>query len=317
MTIMDFSTEINSIKDIIAKSQDILLVTHENPTFDSMGSTLALFLGLQTLGKKVTVLCPSQIIVELSNFIGVNKVMQNLGKKNFVISLDYTEGSIEKVSYNIEGDKFNLVIEPRPGFEAWSSDKVHFSQSGVKADAILCVDTIHLGGLKHLYENDKDLYSTHPVINIDRHPNNTHYGQVNIVDASVSTCAELVSMILSALGIHLTEDIATNLLNALFYGTNNFQSPYVTGRTFDLAAACAKAGGKKFQKGQATTSDESVVPHTVHGTPGQSPSRPATAIPGNNNLPPQEEQKQNPQKANEAPADWLKPKIFNSSSHNE
>ncbi len=281
---MDFQTDFTKIKDLVNGANDLLVVTHEHPTFDSIGSSLALSLGLASLGKKVTVACPDPMTVELSSFVGVNKIVSEAGKKNFVISLDYVEGSIEKVSYNIAGNTFNLVIEPRAGFPMFSEDKVHYSHAGTPADLIFAVDTIHLGGLKSLYEEDKELYATKPIVNIDRHPNNVHFGQINLVDNQASSTAEVVGSLLAALGISLTEDIATNLLNALYGGTNNFQNPAVSASAFTLAASCVRAGGKRFR--------------VKEPSPVSPPIATDTTIP------------QSPQ----APADWLKPKIFKSSN---
>ncbi|MBI5620087.1 DHH family phosphoesterase, partial [Candidatus Gottesmanbacteria bacterium] len=243
---MDITADSTKTKDLLDKAQDILIVTHEHPTHDSMGSVLALYLGLAGLGKRVTVACPDPVTVELSGYVGANKVVTELANKNFVISLDYVDGSIEKVSYNIEGSKFNLVIEPRAGFESFSEDKVHFSHSGVSADVIIAVDTIHLGGLKKLYEENKGLFAGKPIINVDRHPNNAKYGTVNITDSQASSTAELVGHLLSDLGVALTADIATNLINALYAATNSFQAPSVTAGAFQLAAASLKAGAKRF-----------------------------------------------------------------------
>jgi nanoRNase/pAp phosphatase (c-di-AMP/oligoRNAs hydrolase) len=220
---MDFTSDITKIKELLDNAQDVLIVTHERPNADSMGSTLALYLGLTGMGKRVTVACPDPMIVEYSSFVGANKMVSSISKKNFVISLDYVDGSIEKVSYNIEGDKFNLVIEPRPGFDTFGPDKVHYSYAGGNAQLIFTVDTIHLGGLKKLYEEDKELYATKPIINIDRHPNNAQYGHTNMVDPQASSTAELVGQLLSGLGVAITADIATNLLNAVYGATNNFQ----------------------------------------------------------------------------------------------
>ncbi len=275
---MDFTNDITKIKDLVDKAHDVLVVTHEHPTHDSMGSALALYLGLTTLGKKVTIACPDPMTVELSSFIGANKVISGLGKKNFVISLDYVDGSIEKVSYNIEGDKFNLVIEPRPGFDVFSQDKVHYAFAGSAANLIITIDTIHLGGLKKLFDEDKDMYATKPIVNVDRHPNNAQYGHTNMVDPQASSTAEVVAELISGLGIALTEDIATNLLNALYGATNNFQNSNVSARAFELAAAALKAGGKRFG---------TVAPQSV----AVEPANPALA-----------------------PSDWLKPKIFKSSN---
>jgi len=222
--------------------------------------------------------------------VGVNKITTDLAKKNFIISLDYVDGSIEKVSYNIEGNKFNLVIEPRPGFPSFSPDKVNYSYAGGNADVIIAVDTIHLGGLGKLYEENKELFAGKPMVNVDYHPNNSHFGAHNVVDHSASSTAELVAELLSTLGAPLTADIATNLLNAVYGATDNFQKTTISAGSFELAAVCLKAGGKRFTKslaGEETPSIETVK---------DIPVAPRSTSSG------------------QAPADWLKPKIFKSSN---
>ncbi len=301
---MDFTNDFTKIKELLAKGQDILIVTHENPTHDSIGSALALSLGLTALGKSVTVACPDQMTVELSGYIGAQKVMTSLGAKNFVISLDYVDGSIEKVSYNIEGNSFNLVIEPRRGFEAFSENKVHYSHTGSSASVIFAVDTIHLGGLKKLYDDDKEFYASKPIVNVDRHQNNAQYGHTNMVDDSCVSTAQVVAQLLTGIGVTLTEDIATNLLNALIGATNNFQNQSVNASVFELAAALMKAGGKRFRTA------ESVSPAALPNVP--------TAPPALKNVQPVVVEQSIPQapavKPQKAPPDWLKPKIFKSSN---
>jgi nanoRNase/pAp phosphatase (c-di-AMP/oligoRNAs hydrolase) len=302
---MDFTNDITKIKDLLTSAHEVLLVTHEHPTFDSIGSTLALYLGFVSMGKKVTVACPDPMTVELSSFIGANKVINMLGKKNFVISLDYVDGSIEKVSYNIENDKFNLVIEPRSGFEIFSEDKVHYSYAGSAANIIVTVDTIHLGGLKKLFDEDKDLYATKPIINIDRHPNNAHFGHTNMVDPQASSTAEVAATLLQGLGVAFTQDIATNIFNALAGATNNFQNPNVTASAFELAALCMKSGGKRFTKSIAP---EEEMPVSGGETVAHEPQKREVAPIAPAQLP------QTPKKNPTAPPDWLKPKIFKSTN---
>ncbi|MBI4062421.1 DHH family phosphoesterase [Candidatus Gottesmanbacteria bacterium] len=294
---MDVQTDLPKIKEQLDKAREVLIVTHEKPTSDSIGSTLALYLGLVSLGKKVTVACPEPITVELSNFIGVQKIVSELGNKNFVISLDYVDGSIEKVSYNIEGDKFNLVIEPRAGFDPFTSEKVHYSYAGVNADLIFAVDTIHLGGLKKLYDGDKNLFASKPVINIDRHANNAMFGAINLVDPQASSTAEVVAQFLSGLGVKLTVDIASNILNALYSATDGFAAQNVTPLAFELAATCLRGGGRRFGP---PAGGQPVMPATP---------TPAPAVPL---VPAQPKQ---PAPNVQTPADWLKPKIFKSSTN--
>lgn len=307
---MDTTNDISKIKDLLAKSTDVLVLTHENPTFDSMGSTLGLYLGLAGMGKKVTVACPDPVTVEHSNFVGANKLVTSLGNKNFVISLDYIDGSIEKVSYNIEGNKFNLVIEPRPGFDPFTQDKVHYSYAGAGAQLIFTVDTIHLGGLKKLYEEDKDLFTTKPIINIDRHPNNANYGHTNLVDMQASSTAEVVLTLLGGLGVAVTQDIATNLLNAVVSATNNFQNANTTVAAFELAAVAMKAGGKRFEKQGDQTPAGAVSLPSKEEVNAQTTEPPKEFVP---QTPSVQQVPQQP-KPQRTPPDWLKPKIFKSTN---
>jgi nanoRNase/pAp phosphatase (c-di-AMP/oligoRNAs hydrolase) len=300
---MNHKTDFDKIKDFVNKAKDILIVTHERPTADAIGSSLALYLGLITLGKKVTIACPDPMTVELSGFVGVNKITQEIGKKNFIISLDYVEGSIEKVSYNIEGNKFNLVIEPREGYDVFSQDKVHFTTGGTSADVIFTIDTIHLGGLKKLYESDKDLFASKPIINVDRHPNNSNFGQINIVDPQASSTAEIVYSLLGSLGVILSQDIATNLLNAVYAATNSFNNQNVTPQAFELAAVAMKAGARRFRRGGQPQQISEELPKEERAVTSSLEHAVQTQP-----VPPEQK------KAQEAPADWLKPKIFKSSN---
>ena len=319
---MDISRDITTVKDLLVKTRDVLIVTHEHPTFDSIGSSLALYLGIAGLGKRVTVACPDPLTVELSSFVGMNKVINALGKKNFIISLDYVDGSIDRVSYNIENHKFNLVIEPRAGFEAYTQDKVHYSYAGSSAQVIFTVDTIHLGGLKKLYDEEKDLFASKPIINIDRHPNNAHYGHTNIVQADVCATAEIIGQLIVGLGISVTADIATNLLNALWGATNNFQSAMTTPEAFEFAAACMKSGGKRF--GQPPLIGEEIPVkggETVANSPKSNeipssviPSTPQTPLSVKPTINQDNSKNVSVSEGTQTPPDWLKPKIFKSTN---
>lgn len=239
---------LQDIKTAITGAKTILIVTHGEHTHDSVGSTLSLYLGLTSLGKTVTVASPKPLHVNLSDYIGADQVRDTIGKKNFVISLPYKDGSIEKVSYNIEDDQFNLVVEPREGFE-FSKDMVTYSAQGGSPDCIITIDTIHLGKLGSLYEENKDVFAgASTLINIDTHDQNSNFGTINLVDPEVSSTIELVAVLLSTVGVQLTTDIASNILNAVYETTKNFTTPKVNGRTFEVASVCMKAGARRFEK---------------------------------------------------------------------
>lgn len=301
---MDYETALNKAKEMAMAANNIVIATHGRPTMDSIGGALALALGLQSLGKKAVVICPDPMTVELSNFVGIDKVSKEFGKKNFVISLDYVDGSIEKVSYNIEGNKFNLVVEHRPGFEPFAADRAHYSYQGIDADLIITVDSLHLGQLGKVYADQKDLFASKSIINIDFHNENSNYGAINLVDPNASSSSELVAEFMATLGVKLTTDIATNLLNAIYSATNNFQNPNVTSMAFEVASVCLKAQATRF----------GMKPPVQPVQPVQQPQQVNTTIPQSAPVV-QSKPVQPPatQPAAQPPQDWLKPKIYKSS----
>ena len=80
------------------------------------------------------------------------------------------------------------------------------------------------------------------VINIDHHPGNSGYGQINWFDASAAACAEMVYDVVRGLGVPLTKEIATHVYLAILTDTGSFHYSSISPRTFDICRACVEAG---------------------------------------------------------------------------
>jgi phosphoesterase RecJ-like protein len=80
------------------------------------------------------------------------------------------------------------------------------------------------------------------VINIDHHPGNTGYGQINWFDPSAAACAELVYDLVGALGVPLTKEIATHVYLAILTDTGSFHYSGISPRTFQICRECLEAG---------------------------------------------------------------------------
>lgn len=284
--------DLSQIESLLGPSQRVLILTGEKPTPDSLGASLALYLALLRLGKTASIACPDLPTVGLSRLVGVDRVQNDLGGQNLVIAFPYTEGSIEKVSYNIEGDKFNLVIQPRPGVQPLSSQNIQFSRGGADADLIFILGTSDWSGLGKLYEKDKALYEKVPVVAIDHQVQNIHYGKINLVLPSASSTSEIIGLLLGKLGIDWDLDIAQNLLAGIDFATQNFSSPRTSVEAFEIAASCLKLGAKRQTSVTVEEKQPSVKPRT------KSPFQPMVKDVG----------------PNEAPSDWLTPKIFKGSN---
>ncbi len=81
-----------------------------------------------------------------------------------------------------------------------------------------------------------------PVLNIDHHLGNQHYGTINWVDESAAACTELVISLVDALGVPLDRDIATHIYLGLLTDTGSFHFSHLTARSFDIARRCVEAG---------------------------------------------------------------------------
>lgn len=82
---------INEIAKKISLAENILLLTHENPDGDAIGSMMALFLALtRQLGKSAKAVCPSSIPRAFTFLPASNKIKQDfiLGDHDLILILD-------------------------------------------------------------------------------------------------------------------------------------------------------------------------------------------------------------------------------------
>jgi phosphoesterase RecJ-like protein len=80
------------------------------------------------------------------------------------------------------------------------------------------------------------------VINIDHHPGNTGYGQLNWFDPSAAACGEMVFDLVVGLGVPLTAEIATHVYVAILTDTGSFHFSSISPRTFDICRGLLEAG---------------------------------------------------------------------------
>jgi len=80
------------------------------------------------------------------------------------------------------------------------------------------------------------------VINIDHHPGNTGYGDINWFDPSAAACGEMVYDVVRGLGVRFTREIATHIYLAILTDTGSFHYSSISPRTFDICREAVDAG---------------------------------------------------------------------------
>ncbi len=283
---MNLSAYIYRIQGFLQEAKSVLIVLRKEPDLDSVAASLALYLSLSQKGKQVSVICPDKMTVAQSDLFAIDKITDQLGKegKNLVISFPYIEGSIEKVSYNIENNKFNLVIEPRGEENLFSKDTVEFSRGGGETgnyDLIITIGISSYSDLGKFQNNLQRIVEAKPTITIDNKPANIQFGTVRLFNSSNSSVSEIITLLLQKLNLPFDRDIADNLLKGIKEKTRNFVQ--ASPDSFEAAAICMRKTTKSvpFSESEQIEAQPKVI----------------------------SEQKK-------APPDWLKPKIFRSSSSN-
>jgi len=80
------------------------------------------------------------------------------------------------------------------------------------------------------------------VLNIDHHHDNTRFGDINLVDVSASSTAEIIFEVASLLEAEMTKEIASALYVGLVTDTGKFMYKNTDARTHLVAAALIEAG---------------------------------------------------------------------------
>jgi len=287
------------ISQIVNQKLSGAVVLPSNPSIDATASATALYLSLLKLGKNISLSCSTKVDYDLT---GVDKIQKNLSASgdSLMISFPYTDGSIDKIDYRIEGESFNLFITPRNGFPKLDPSKVSYSYTGGKLDFIFVLDSPTLTSLGELYQNNQNQFQGVEIINVDRHLTNANFGTINYVNKTASSLSEMVFLLIKNLGVELDKDIATNLYAGLASATNNFSSYSVNAQTFETAAALLKMGAIKkiIKKPSEATRLNTFTPPTFAPKPFE--VKPIESV----------EKEPKPAKSQETPDDWLKPKIF-------
>jgi hypothetical protein len=226
-------------------AKTVLVVLPQSVDFDKISAGLALYLSLKKSGKNVEIVAPEKLIVEYSSLVGADKVKNGVGGKNLVVSFDYAEDSIEKVSYNIDGGRFNLVIQPKDGFPPLSAEKVVFSASGASADLVFLIGVNNLADLGQLYVKEREFFEKSQTVIIDTLKKEVGLGTISLVDSEASSISEIIGSLIVGLKLSLDQDIAQNLLKGLDEKTSGFSSYKTNADTFELVALCMRAGAKR------------------------------------------------------------------------
>jgi len=124
----------------------------------------------------------------------------------------------------------------QPGTEAWELAL----EADPPIDLLVSLDCSDLLRLGKAY--DAQRLKGIPVVNIDHHATNRHFGDVNWVDAAAAATAQLIVCLIDALGIHRSADVSKCLLNGILTDTQGFRTPNTSGEVLCTAVELMNTG---------------------------------------------------------------------------
>jgi len=232
---LDFQTA----KNLIMSKEKILLLTHQKMDIDWLSSILTLWTFLENLWKEVKIISTDEIpdSFDFLPFIKKVRISKN-ATKDFVISLKLNWASVDKLKYNTEWDKLNIVINSK-NWEI-TQEWISFAKWIWKFDLIICADTASLENLWDLYFENTNLFFETPIINIDHHATNEEFWQINLLDITAASSTMIVFDLIKNFSEDwkeiIDEDVATLLMAWLITDTWSFQHNNTSPKALECAA---------------------------------------------------------------------------------
>jgi phosphoesterase RecJ-like protein len=246
---MELSPKAQSV-ELIRNSQNILILTHEDPDGDAVGSSLALSSILKKLGKTADLIFYGQVASYLEFLPGAKEVQSALESTNeIVISIDTSNtGENLRLGHKKLEDKHQVMIVVSPPKGILLPEDITVTKSRPKYDLIIILDCSSLERVGPIAQEMPDLFFETPTISIDHHPTNSYFAKVNWVDMTAAATSEMLVSLFESLGRGenlLDGETATNLLTGLTTDTMCFRNGNTTPKALTVAAQLVAAGANQ------------------------------------------------------------------------
>ncbi len=239
-------TEYQQIKKLLDDSRYILIVFAPSDQGDALASSLALKHLLDKQRKQVDIVSTGFTVPKNFKFLPlvdtVKKELSHLQK--FIVKVDVSKAPIDTLSYDIKDNWLSIYLTPKQGII--TKHELRTAQSTFKYDLIITLGTPDLTALGDIFSNNTDLFYRVPIINIDHQPSNERYGQLNLVDLTTTSSAEIVfSLIKHIEPTGLNQNVATALLTGMIVATKSFKNEHLSPHTLQLASELVEHGADR------------------------------------------------------------------------
>ena len=232
-------------EELLKHPENILIMLKKNPLIADTAAALALKKVLENREKTVEIASENFHAASKMKFLpGLSEIKDNLFHlRKFVIRVDTSRTKVEELSYDQNGDHLDIFLMPSGGM--FRKEDVETREGDFRFDLIICVGTPDLESLGQLYEQNSEFFYETPIVNIDHKPINEHFGQVNIVDITASSSAEIIYAIAKRFAAEpFHPDLATLILTGMIAETKSFQKR-ISPQSLQIASSLISQGARR------------------------------------------------------------------------
>lgn len=225
---------------------NVLIALPPQPSTDAIASAAALLAVCDKLGKKAVAVSDGFTLPADHQFLPrANEIQPLLTKaQTLTLNVNIAGATVDALTYDASDTTLSIHLATTGRELAEQDVRTHANEGS--STFIITLGAPELHTLGPLFENHAAFFYHTPLLNIDHRPTNTQYGQVNCVQLTATSVAEILYEFLAAeYATILDEPIATNLLAGMITKSKSFQSPTVTPRSLEIASELVQRGAKR------------------------------------------------------------------------
>ncbi|OGI22101.1 MAG: hypothetical protein A2808_03695 [Candidatus Moranbacteria bacterium RIFCSPHIGHO2_01_FULL_55_24] len=237
-------TPAQQFDELSKKTSRPLVLLPAFPSADAIATAYALALWFETKEKEVTVAGDTLLQdKEALSFLANPRDLRGAitGARDFVLSFNTERNKIIDVRTETLPEELRIYLTPEHGI----IDPRDFSFIPAKFtfDLAIVIGAVDKERLGNIFEHNADIFYEMPIINIDNHSDNELFGQLNLVDVTASSAAEILADIFFSLAPEtLPESVAESLLAGIITATDSFQKKNTTPKSLHLASLLMQHG---------------------------------------------------------------------------
>ncbi len=239
---MQISSQAQQIKELIKKSDRVMLLTQPNARSETVYNLLGWEHQLEYGDRRIDVFVPGLKKEKLISLPGVKRIKTQMPLQCTTIKVGLGDSGLRKLSYEVVGNDLLLHLEPNQGIIL--GNQVEVSASQLDYDLIITLDMQNAEVVPGWSSNwVRELGPGHSVVNLDIDQQNTQFGMLNYIDPSKSRITHLSCDLIKQMGWSLRPEAATMFLLGLRVATNNFSGD-VSPEDLERSAQLMRSGAE-------------------------------------------------------------------------